>query len=121
VRAACSLDINVQTLRQLRRLQDREITALDYDALMALPSHPTKTLTEEALAALGTNSFECTEQHPQFEECCAVCQEAMEVGDILVEVPCQARHTFHHECIDQWLRRSSACCPIDSEALVISP
>jgi hypothetical protein len=39
---------------------------------------------------------------------CAVCLEAFEAGDWCRQLP-RCEHSFHAECVDSWLRKSSAC------------
>jgi hypothetical protein len=45
------------------------------------------------------------------EPVCAVCQMPWEARECVRRLPCD--HLFHRECIDEWLLRSSTCCPID--------
>ena len=56
----------------------------------------TKTLSSEA----------CTE----CEGVCAVCQCEWEEGDEVRVLPCG--HHFHTGCVDQWLGKHRACCPL---------
>lgn len=46
---------------------------------------------------------------------CAVCLEAFEAGDRCRQLP-RCEHSFHAECVDSWLRKSSACpvCRVDA-------
>ncbi|KAJ1822895.1 hypothetical protein LPJ56_000488 [Coemansia sp. RSA 2599] len=44
------------------------------------------------------------------EENCAVCLEEFLVGDKVRQLPC--RHYFHVLCIDPWLGKRSATCPL---------
>jgi hypothetical protein len=39
---------------------------------------------------------------------CAVCLEAFEAGDRCRRLP-RCEHSFHAQCVDSWLRKSSAC------------
>ncbi|OEL17685.1 hypothetical protein BAE44_0021297 [Dichanthelium oligosanthes] len=39
---------------------------------------------------------------------CAVCLEAFEAGDRCRRLP-RCEHSFHAQCVDSWLRTSSAC------------
>jgi hypothetical protein len=39
---------------------------------------------------------------------CAVCLEAFQAGDRCRQLP-RCEHSFHAECVDSWLRKSSAC------------
>ncbi len=44
------------------------------------------------------------------EEKCSICQEKMETKKLHRELPC--KHVFHPECIDGWLLKCNATCPI---------
>ncbi|KAJ1883062.1 hypothetical protein H4R99_001125 [Coemansia sp. RSA 1722] len=44
------------------------------------------------------------------EENCAVCLEEFSVGEKVRQLPC--RHYFHVLCIDPWLGKRSATCPL---------
>ena len=46
--------------------------------------------------------------------CCSVCKEDYQEGERLKQLPC--KHTFHKECVVQWLRRSRKC-PICSASV----
>jgi hypothetical protein len=48
----------------------------------------------------------CTE----CEGVCAVCQSEWEEGDEVRVLPCG--HQFHTGCVDRWLGRHKACCPL---------
>ncbi|MEK7070219.1 MAG: DUF4116 domain-containing protein, partial [Patescibacteria group bacterium] len=37
---------------------------------------------------------------------CSICREE---GEILVEIACPAKHTFHNACIEAWLKNNSTC------------
>ena len=38
---------------------------------------------------------------------CAICQHDIAAGEEIATLPCG--HTFHCECVDDWLRISKAC------------
>ena len=40
---------------------------------------------------------------------CSICLQAYETNDLLLRLPCHARHCFHAECIREWLKRQNAC------------
>lgn len=44
---------------------------------------------------------------PETEETCMVCLSNFSKDELLRELPCQ--HTFHVNCIDEWLARSNLC------------
>ncbi|KAL6226369.1 hypothetical protein ACLB2K_000331 [Fragaria x ananassa] len=61
---------------------------------------------------VSLTTIEVKDQRPAVEslptmEVCAVCIEAMELGDEVRETPC--KHTYHSRCIRQWLAHHSSC------------
>jgi len=38
---------------------------------------------------------------------CAVCTEPFKIGSEALKLPC--KHYFHHDCINEWLRRNNRC------------
>ncbi|KAF8650521.1 hypothetical protein HU200_063893 [Digitaria exilis] len=51
---------------------------------------------------------------------CAVCLEAFEPGDRCRRLP-RCEHSFHAECVDSWLRKSSACPVCRADVVDRSP
>lgn len=45
-------------------------------------------------------------------ETCPICIVDFEEGDDLRILPCEGKHRFHQECVDQWLLELSGSCPI---------
>lgn len=45
-------------------------------------------------------------------ETCPICIVDFEEGDDLRVLPCEGKHVFHQECVDQWLLELSSSCPI---------
>ncbi|TCD65332.1 hypothetical protein EIP91_002770 [Steccherinum ochraceum] len=45
-------------------------------------------------------------------ETCPICIVDFEEGDDLRVLPCEGKHRFHQECVDQWLLELSSSCPI---------
>jgi hypothetical protein len=80
-------DVAVGGWRQRQSEQEQE-TAEDYD----ISCLEVKTLTAAE------------------DGCCAVCQSDWEAGDEMRILPCD--HKFHTSCIDQWLRKHKASCPL---------
>lgn len=57
-------------------------------------------------------------------ETCPICIVDFEEGDNLRVLPCEGKHRFHQECVDQWLLELSSSCPIcreGSSSSVVSP
>ena len=40
---------------------------------------------------------------------CAICLSKFDIGDMLISLPCDERHSFHARCIREWLRRQNSC------------
>lgn len=40
---------------------------------------------------------------------CSICLTQFELGEMLISLPCHARHSFHANCIRQWLHRQNVC------------
>lgn len=108
-----SLGVDVQTFRELRQLQTREITPEDYDLLMSLHAKPnTKVLGQHQLSNVGEHFVA-----DHAADTCAVCLSEMAAGEKLCRLACRGRHVFHSNCIDEWLTTASRCCPIDQQDL----
>ncbi|KAH9839332.1 uncharacterized protein C8Q71DRAFT_748988 [Rhodofomes roseus] len=45
-------------------------------------------------------------------ETCPICILDFEEGDDLRVLPCEGKHRFHRDCVDQWLLELSSSCPI---------
>ena len=110
---ACA-GISLQTFRELQLLQLREIGPEDYDLLMLLNAKPsTKVLTEPELRQV--TDFFCAPCDT--DTSCAVCLNDMQAGEELCRLACTGRHVFHSNCIGEWLRTASRCCPVDQHDL----
>ncbi|QRV93832.1 4-aminobutyrate aminotransferase [Ceratobasidium sp. AG-Ba] len=48
-------------------------------------------------------------------ETCPICIVDFEDGDDLRVLPCEGRHRFHRDCVDQWLLELSSSCPLCRE------
>lgn len=48
---------------------------------------------------------------------CPICILDFEEGDDLRVLPCEGRHKFHKDCVDQWLLESSGSCPLCREGV----
>ncbi|KAH6836420.1 hypothetical protein C2S53_016479 [Perilla frutescens var. hirtella] len=86
------------------RTLDPPKTGLDPSVIAALP----KFLFKQSSAAAA--SVEC-----------AVCLSALEDGEMARSLP-NCKHTFHAECIDQWLESNSTCpiCRTEAEPRLVA-
>ncbi|GJP64954.1 hypothetical protein CLOP_g21886 [Closterium sp. NIES-67] len=89
---------------------DRDFNESDYEMLLALDeiSAPVVRLgaTPEEIDRLPATAV--TPQDSDLDPC-AICIEVPSEGEMLRRLPCA--HSFHRDCIDEWLRRR-AVCPI---------
>jgi len=71
-------------------------------------------LTTEEIDAIPEKLFS-ESMCPKEDAHCAVCLGEYEVGESVKELPCDAKHVFHKECITQWLQTSTLCplCRMD--------
>mmetsp|Transcript_21787 Transcript_21787/g.35229 ORF Transcript_21787/g.35229 Transcript_21787/m.35229 type:complete len:219 (+) Transcript_21787:174-830(+) len=61
--------------------------------------------SQKSINALPTNHIQPFERI--LSDRCTVCQEKYEIGDKVTHLPCG--HTFHRECIIQWLKQKNSC------------
>jgi hypothetical protein len=40
---------------------------------------------------------------------CSICLSGFEMGEMLISLPCDKKHSFHASCIRQWLQRQNSC------------
>jgi hypothetical protein len=40
---------------------------------------------------------------------CSICLGTFEMGEMLISLPCDQKHSFHAVCIRQWLQRQNSC------------
>ena len=52
-------------------------------------------------------------------ETCPICIVDFEEGDDLRVLPCEGKHVFHQQCVDQWLLELSSSCPICRQGIEI--
>jgi hypothetical protein len=52
-------------------------------------------------------------------ETCPICIVDFEEGDDIRVLPCEGKHRFHPECVDQWLLELSSSCPICRQGLLV--
>jgi NACalpha-BTF3-like transcription factor len=102
-----------QTVESLMlELQYREITPEDYTLLMQLHERDNQRKMLETTEGLSGEQKMSENPDIQGEDaCCCICMDTYEEEDIVRKLKCG--HTFHKECIDQWLMRGSNSCPVD--------
>lgn len=71
----------------------------------------TATLSKKEVSQMETVKWSADEELGEQASCC-ICLENFEEGESLVVMPCSGRHTFHPECIKNWLLNHSTKCPL---------
>jgi hypothetical protein len=101
----------------LHELQYRDATPEDYELLMTLHEQDNiPTVVEvEVVEAFGEIVVEDVGTLEGDDRFCVVCQTDYINGDTVRRLPCN--HTFHKECIDEWLTTGAASCPIDRKSI----
>jgi len=124
---AQQLGVTPSTLHELRQLQFRDIVPEDYDALSQLPSKSFKadvslreTLAQKRFEKGADTAAQWASEAEEELERCLICLEEMKPKAVLCSLTCE--HTFHADCLDGWLQRSSQCptcrvqlCVLDGE------
>jgi hypothetical protein len=59
------------------------------------------------LNRMPTFVFSCKDDVVNSE--CAICLMEFEMGEMLISLPCHHRHSFHANCIREWLVRQNVC------------
>jgi len=113
------LGISMETFRQIRNLQNREISENDYDLLRRLARKPSIKVLEAHQLPHVTTTFRADAEWAAANKDanCAICLCAMSSGEELCRLACHGQHTFHSHCITEWLRTASRCCPVDQHDL----
>merc|ERR1712232_189241 len=78
----------------------------------AVPESRQRGLNETALSRLpesiiNAHILERLKRTSDGEACCAICHEDYEIGNSLLQLPCE--HSFCSECGRQWLRQNNTC------------
>lgn len=64
-------------------------------------------LSKWDLEVLPTFVFSHNEEVTNCE--CPICLCGFEMGEMLISLPCDKKHSFHANCIRQWLQRQNSC------------
>lgn len=82
----------------------RRSETLTLEALALIPTHTHKSPDDTKMVSVVSNSSESN------DKCCSVCTEPFMDGAELRRLPCG--HQFDRACIDPWLCKRSATCPL---------
>ena len=93
--ACCCFPCFVRFLLAMRVNESPIVGATVHD-LETLPSKP-----------FDPNTFQLSDEDktPQ----CAICLSSYVPGEMLRELPCDSRHHFHMDCVDDWLKLNATC------------
>jgi len=109
---------NSLTAHQLLELQTRDLTPEDYELLLRLDeSVKKKTLTKTQCASFPSRAVDEEFVKRLASNPCSICFGDYEQGEKVRTLPCNGDHTFHSECIDQWLTTSGISCPLCKASL----
>lgn len=86
------------------RLVGRRSDTLTLEALALLPTHKHKSSDDPKRASIVSTSSDLN------HKCCSICTEPFMSGAELRRLPCG--HQFDRACIDPWLCKRSATCPL---------
>jgi hypothetical protein len=90
-------------------LREDDFTAEDYEDLLRLDSEiprvKTLSASEDSIARLPVKSVASCNL---LNENCCICLDQFQEGDLAKTMSCQ-KHTFHANCLDEWLHVKSTC------------
>jgi len=96
---------------QLLEVQYRDINSDDYELLQHLDdSVDPKIVPPSTLKEFPTEVV--TDQ----DMMCSICKDEYKVEQVRKYLPC--KHSFHAECIDEWLGKVSVRCPLDGQSVL---
>lgn len=64
-------------------------------------------LSKWDLDVLPTFVYSCKEEVTNSD--CSICLGTFGLGEMLISLPCDKKHSFHGSCIRQWLQRQNSC------------
>ena len=100
-------------VRGLIALQHRDLTPEDYELLLRLDEGVApKTVSKSILDSILVVTVDVAAVIGQL---CTICMELYEAAQMVKTLPC--KHTFHADCIDQWLSKASQNCPLDGHTI----
>ncbi|KAL6661938.1 hypothetical protein ACP70R_001322 [Stipagrostis hirtigluma subsp. patula] len=96
--------------------EDVEPEEYSYEELLALGElvgTESKGLSADTIASLPSVTYQAQEKQDGNMEQCVICRVEFEEGESLVGLPC--KHSYHSECINQWLQLNKVCPMCSSE------
>lgn len=102
--------------RLLQKYQGREAWLLS----QVRQKYNVKSTPSQSCNESSERSSPASSPTPKDGQECSICLECICEGDVLLEVPCEAKHRFHEKCLTKWLSKSVVCplCRVDVKALL---
>ncbi|CAN6485362.1 unnamed protein product [Victoria cruziana] len=90
--------------------QEVDPDELSYEELIALGEvvgTESRGLSADVIASLPSSSYKRTDSRNGTSEQCVICRLDYEEGDCVIVLSC--KHTYHSECINNWLQINKVC------------
>uniref|UniRef100_J3MV19 RING-type domain-containing protein n=1 Tax=Oryza brachyantha TaxID=4533 RepID=J3MV19_ORYBR len=90
--------------------EDVDPDEYSYEELVALGEvvgTESRGLSADTLASLPSITYRAQDKQDSNMEQCVICRVEFEEGESLVALPC--KHSYHSECINQWLQLNKVC------------
>ena len=99
--------VSTNFLALLVRLSISTVFAMSMHDPNVLQEARRRGLTKWDIALLPsivfTDSSDCSSKD------CSICLSDFDLGELVMPLPCDGKHSFHAECIRQWLERQNSC------------
>uniref|UniRef100_A0ACD5Y7J3 Uncharacterized protein n=1 Tax=Avena sativa TaxID=4498 RepID=A0ACD5Y7J3_AVESA len=90
--------------------EDVDPDEYSYEELVALGEvvgTESRGVSADTLASLPSVTYQAQDKQDSNMEQCVICRVEFEEGESLVALPC--KHSYHSECINQWLQLNKVC------------
>ncbi|XP_047071230.1 E3 ubiquitin ligase BIG BROTHER-related-like [Lolium rigidum] len=90
--------------------EDVDPDEYSYEELVALGEvvgTESRGVSADTLASLPSVTYQAQDKQDSNMEQCVICRVEFEEGESLIALPC--KHSYHSECINQWLQLNKVC------------
>ncbi|XP_047046090.1 E3 ubiquitin ligase BIG BROTHER-related-like [Lolium rigidum] len=90
--------------------EDVDPDEYSYEELVALGEvvgTESRGVSADTLASLPSVTYQAQDKQDSNIEQCVICRVEFEEGESLIALPC--KHSYHSECINQWLQLNKVC------------
>ncbi|XP_051204752.1 E3 ubiquitin ligase BIG BROTHER-related [Lolium perenne] len=90
--------------------EDVDPDEYSYEELVALGEvvgTESRGVSADTLASLPSVTYQAQDKQDSNMEQCVICRVEFEQGESLIALPC--KHSYHSECINQWLQLNKVC------------